>query len=315
VGLKPPAGLSPYADYRQAVRSVRRSFGPFFLAAESNLFAAVARGPVRLEVGSSPRDRRLAAQLLETVGAAAGQRLEIDRCVNVPTDEAGCRLIVGTHEGLSDHRELGGSFRETLYDRYIARGERLYSAPLVVSLPESKPPTYCLIAPRPEQLAKLSIELASRLLAGQRPHAEPDPKGTVSKKLTFKAKIPAGRPVLRFQPVVGHRGHVALPGDLAMIRFQIDARLDVEAAGRPTRLWREDVPPFCSPRWTGAPGSLPSTAWWRDRVVSLADLAGREVTFHLTAQHVDGRGHPQLTIGWQRVAVMAPGKSLQSNGL
>jgi hypothetical protein len=212
-------------------------------------------------------------------------------------------LIIGTHEGLSDHCELGKSFRECLYNRYVAWDETLYSAPLVASLPEGKPTTFCLIAPRPEQLARLSIELAARLLAGQRLHAEPEHKAPVVTRATFRANVPAGRPVLRFRPVVGHRGHMALPADLTMIRFQIDA----EADGERTCLWREDIPPFCSPRWTGAPGSLPSTAWWQDRVVSLADLAGREVTFHLTAEHADGPGHPQLTIGWQRVAVMAPG--------
>jgi hypothetical protein len=303
VGLEPPAGLSPYADYEQAVRSVRRSFGPVFLATESELFAAVERGPVRLEVGSDARDRRLAAQLLETLGAAAGRRLQVDHCVNVPRDEAACRLLVGTHEGLSDHRELGSSFREILYNRYIAWGDTLYSAPLVASLPKGKQPTFCLIAPRPEQLAKLSIDLAARLLADQRLHTEPQPRRPVVKNATFRTKVPVGRPVLRFRPVVGHRGHMALPGDLAMIRFQIDAETD----GKRTCLWREDIPPFCSPNWTGALASLPSTAWWQDRAISLADLAGREVTFHLTAGHVDGRGHPQLTVGWQRVAVMAPG--------
>ncbi len=48
-----------------------------------------------------------------------------------------------------------------------------------------------------------------------------------------------------------------------------------------------------------------SGRWWEDRVIALHDLAGQEVTLHFSAAHVDRRGHPNLKIGFERVAVMA----------
>lgn len=304
VGLDPPTPLVAYEDYVRAARSVQRSFDTLFLTPASTLFSAVEAGPVRLEVGPSPRDRRLAAQLLETLGASAGRRMTVDGCVDVPAREAACRLVVGTREGLGEHGELGEAFRETMDSCYVAWNGKLVSAPLVASLDGKKPPAFCLVAPRPEQLARLSIGLTRAVLKGAGEASKPEWSEKVTRQADFQASVPAGRPMLRFRPVVGHRGHVPLPGDLAMIRFRIDAETD----GRHTRLWQEDIPPFCSPWRTGDPAFLSTTAWWGERVISIADLAGQDVTFHFTAEHLDGRGHPQLTIGFHGVAVMTSGR-------
>ena len=77
-----------------------------------------------------------------------------------------------------------------------------------------------------------------------------------------------------------------------MIRFQIHVERDM---GREL-LWQEDIPPFCS-FGRGA-------QWWEDRVIWVADFAGHDVTFHLTAERIDGRECPQLAIGFDRVALL-----------
>ena len=302
IGLEAPDAPAPYAEYQRAAASVRRSFDTVFLAAEDELLEAVEKGPLRLEVGRSPRDRRLAGEILETLGASAGRRFVLDDCLAVSGTDAGCRLIVGTHEGLADHDEVGSMFRQTLYNRYVEWSGTLVSAPLAAALPADGAPTFCLIAPRPEQLAQIPINLTSTVLSRAREATSPETSEQVSQALSFQADVPKGRPMLRLLPVVAQRGHVPVPGTLAMIRFCVEAETDKER----TLVWQEDVPPFASPGRGPDPASFAGAPWWQDRVVSLADLAGRKVTFHLSARHVDGRGHPQLSIGFSRVAVCGP---------
>ena len=89
-------------------------------------------------------------------------------------------------------------------------------------------------------------------------------------------------------------GAITMPNDLDLVRYQID----VERDGERTLLWHEDIPPFCSNARGGRP-------WWQDRVISIADLAGHGVTFHFTAEHVDGRKHAPMALGgFDRVAVL-----------
>ncbi|UCD27766.1 MAG: hypothetical protein JSV03_11755, partial [Planctomycetota bacterium] len=73
-----------------------------------------------------------------------------------------------------------------------------------------------------------------------------------------------------------------------MIRFEIHA----EEKDQRMLLWSEDIPPFCGPQW------------WEDRLISLADFAGRNVTLHLKAEHIDGRSNSQITIGFENVSLL-----------
>jgi len=118
---------------------------------------------------------------------------------------------------------------------------------------------------------------------------------------SFELDVPPGRPALRFQPVVRQFGHVALPGDLAMIRFQIEA----EQSGKRRTIWAEEIPPFAAPGRGPVPTSFGGMQWWRDRVISIADLASKRGQLHLSASPVDGRRHPQLQIGYDRFTVVA----------
>ena len=301
VGLEPPGDAEPYDEYVELIGKVRRSYDTLFLATPEALFDAAERGPVRVEIGPSPRDHRLAAQVLETIGASAGRRLTVDECASVAPGDAACRLIVGSMEGLAEHGEIGDRFRRMLYNVYVAWDDRLYSAPLVARLDGDGPPTYCLIAPRPEQLARLSIDLTARLLAGAKTLVEPESPEPVWQEHSFELDVPPGSPALRFNPVVRQFGHVALPGDLAMIRFQIEA----EQSGERTVIWSEEIPPFAAPGRGPVPTSFGGMQWWRDRLISIADLASKRVQLHLSASPTDARRHPQLEIGYDRFAVVA----------
>jgi len=290
VGLEKPDEPASYDEYERTAQSVIRSFDTVFLSSPGELLEAVAHDPVRLETGSSPRDRRLAAQILESIGAYAGNRPRMDHATRVRPDKAGCRIIVGSHEGLADHPEVGRHFRETLYNRYVEWDGRLISAPMVSELPGGKARTFCLVAPRPEQLARLAIDLVARITEGSVEIAgsEASTGQGPEREINFAVRVPPGRPVLRFKPVVRQRGHVPVPGDLEIIRFEIRTG---DEQGR-ALLWREDIPPFCGPQW------------WDDRVISLAEFAGRDITVHLSAAHVDGRSHPQVAIGYEGVSVL-----------
>ena len=39
-------------------------------------------------------------------------------------------------------------------------------------------------------------------------------------------------------------------------------------------------------------------------MISIADLAGKQVRFHLSAAPADGRHHPKLEIGYDRLSIV-----------
>ncbi len=183
---------------------------------------------------------------------------------------------------------------------YIAWNDKLYSAPLVARLEGESPATYCLIVPRPEQPARLSIELTARVLDRAKTLLEPPAPEAVWQEHAFELEVPAGKAALRFHPVVRQAGHVAVPGDLALIHF----RIDVEREGKRTPIWADPIPPFAVLGRGPVSTSSGGMAWWRDRVVSLADLEGERVRIRLSAAPADGRRHPQMQIGYDRLEVV-----------
>jgi len=289
VGLEKPATLAPYAEYEQATTFVRRQYNTLFLAPAKDLWKTLRSGPVRIEVGNDPRDERLANQILDTLGAGIGRRIDLQEARDLPATRAKCRLIIGTFDGLKDHREIGGRFRDVLYNRFLDWGGNLISAPLVAELPGGGPCTFCLIAPRPEQLARLATDLTEGILDGATQVVAADSPDEISQSVRLKGEVPRERPVLRFCPVVGKYRNLPLPGGLEAIRFQIEA----ESEDRRSVVWRCEFPPM--------PGKAP---WWEDWVVSVADFAGQDVTFCLTAQQIDGQDHPRLPIGYREVALL-----------
>jgi len=299
VGLDAPDKPAAYGDYEKAIASIERSFGTLFQVSVDDIVAAARRGPIRMEVGQTAQDRRLAAEVIETLGAATGRRMSMDDLLKTPPSEAGCRLIIGTHEGLSSHTDVGKRFKETLYNRYLYWDGKLISAPLAAQLPGAKPPTFCLVAPRPEQLARLAINLVPKVTAKATAVGTDDPKPQwMSHSMTVS--VPAGQPILRFRPLMKLVGAIVMPGDLDLVRYEIHAERN---SRRTILLWREDVPPFCSFRDRGG--------WWDDRIISVADLAGQEVTFHFTAAHVDGRQQGSMAQGgFDHIALL----SLASGG-
>jgi len=289
VGLETPKNLDSYAKYEQVSSSVKRSFKPLYLTAPEEVFRASESGFISVEVGESPRDRRLASQILEVVGAKIGRRLTLEECLALPLTEAKCRLIIGTNEGLSGNAKIGDRFSQPLYNQYVRWDNNLISAPLVAELSGADIPTYCLIAPRPEQLAELAKELASSFSSRQQRYWAKQ-QNDISPELFFSVTVPSsGKPVLSFEPVIGWQGK-PLSADLELIRFEVYASHD----GKRELLWSEDVPPFL--RW-GEP-------WWRGRFVPLADLAGKNVTFHLKSGFVDKRLGVKMTVGFRRVSVL-----------
>jgi hypothetical protein len=88
-------------------------------------------------------------------------------------------------------------------------------------------------------------------------------------------------------------GGSTMPNELDFVRYEIHAESD----GKRTLVWSEDIPPFET--LAGPSG------WWQDRLVSIADLAGKQVTFHFTAAHKDGRKTgPRAIGGVDRLAVL-----------
>ena len=174
---------------------------------------------------------------------------------------------------------------DTLYGKYIDWNGRLYSAPLVVESESSGIPTIYLIAPRPEQLAQLSMDMTDRLIKQYRETIELSP---------LKADpvvVPANSPLLCFEPFFSYIIHAPLPDTLEPVRFE----LEVETDGKTISLWSEEIPPFCSAH---------DAKWWKDRVVSLKAFAGREVRLTATAKHTSGPGHPNFLFGYKRIAIL-----------
>ena len=162
---------------------------------------------------------------------------------------------------------------------------------------EADVPTYCLIAPRSDQLARLAVDLVAEVTAGAKPvHAVQLPEQRRPES-AHRLHMPSGRLALKFRPFVdsplwsaaGKRDrHTTIPGDLGMIRFEIE----VERAGQKSLLWAEDVAPFYGPEW------------WEDRVVPLAGLNDEEVTLIFRSFHVDGIGDHRIWPGYQDISVV-----------
>ncbi len=290
VGLERPKNLDSYAIYQSLTRSVRRSFKPVYMTPIEEIVKAAAKGLLKVDVGESPRDRVLARQILEVLGAEKGEKLSLDECEALAAAKAGARLIVGTNEGLSAHSEVGGKFRQMLYNQYIQWAEELISAPLVAKLGGGETPTYCLIAPRPEQLAELAKDMASKFVRRRQADRKKDQPGAAS-DVTFSVTVPScGKPTLSFKPVIKRKYRRPLPGDLKMIRFEVHA----EYNGGKRLLWSREIPPFVSS----------AEPWWRERFVPIPDLAGEEVTFHLTSKFTDNRTGVDMTFGFSDVAIL-----------
>lgn len=292
VGLEQPEKPATYAEYERTVATIRRSFDTLFRAPVSDVVAAVKSSPVRVEVGGSKADRRLAATIVETLGAGVGRRLTLDECLAVSPEAAGVDLIIGTHDGLADHARVGRFFEGTLYSRFVRWDGLLISAPLVARVPGVARPTFVLIAPRPEQLARLAINLSTAISRGARVSdaVEGEPRWS---EHSMTVAVPPGRAVLRFRPLMKLAGAVTMPGDLDLVHYEIQAEVD----GTRTRLWQEDIPPFFSR--TGDAG------WWGDRIVSLAGLDGRKVTLRFSAAHKDGRDtEPCARGGYDHIALL-----------
>ena len=78
-----------------------------------------------------------------------------------------------------------------------------------------------------------------------------------------------------------------MPNDVPMGRYKTEA----EDKCTPKRLWRGDIPPFLALRGRTRRG---------DRLVCTPDLAGREVTVHLTVTGLNGGSHPRFTVRFGR---------------
>lgn len=289
MGLGPAGPVSTFVDYERSANTVTRSFDPLFRVPVADLVDAVRHGTVAVETGRIPTDRHMAAMILAALGAASGRRLDFDVCASIPARTASCRLIVGTHDGLKEHPEVGARFRETLYSRYLDWDGRLLSAPLAAPFGVSPCPTFALLAPRPEQLARLGICLTAGFIREGRAVSVASTGKDPLARVEFVAVIPEARPALRFRPALRRMfNSCPVPEDLDLVRLLVRAH----DGARTVELWEEEFPPFLGP------------AWWDDRLISLGDLAGKSVRLILAAAHRDGRTTPMLAVGYDRAAVM-----------
>jgi len=290
VGLETPKNPGRYAKYEQISRSVRRSFKPLYLAPLEEIINASGCGLLKVEAGESPRDLRLARQIIEVLGAEKGVNFSLEECAELPLRKAQCRLIIGTNEGLSTHPDIGKRFRQILYNQYVQWDGQLFSAPLVAKLAGADRPTYCLIAPRPEQLAELAKDWASAFSKRKQVHRAGD-RADVSSDLTLSVTVPSSdSPTLSFKPIVKRKYRRPLPHDLDLIRFEVHA----ECNGKTQLLWSEDIPPFV----------ISAEPWWRDRFVPIREFAGKNVTFHLTSRLIDNRVETDLATGFAGVSIL-----------
>ena len=214
----------------------------------------------------------------------------------MPARDAACRLIVGTYDGLHAHPEIGPHFRQTLYNRYVEWRGTLYSAPVALEMQtgDNGCPTYALIAPRPEHLARLAINLARALLGAARGKQEVADHQEIATSFSFRTTLPEGAPALCFRPLVqetfGQKmtHHYYLPEDMQLVRFTLRA----ETGSEERLVWQQDVAPFYGPQW------------WQERIVSVADLAGKDVIFRFSAAHVEGKGHALFTFGFDGLSIV-----------
>lgn len=297
VGLEKPAELETLGRYEQLSASVRRSHKTIFEAPLDEVIEAcrVREGSIRLEAGTLPTDRLQAKELLDGIGAAIGRRIDLDAALAGPRN-AEVRLIVGTHEGLSGHPEIGNRFREVMYNRFLEWEGNLISAPLVARLDSSPAPTFCLVAPRPDQLDQLVAEFQEAL--AEKVDALPEAEGVAKRTPAVTLAIPsAGNGIaLRFQPAIVWTKATYLPysdkeyGDVSQVRFSVTAVQD----GRERLLWSEDRAPFLTNQFA-------RYIQLRERILSLEDIAGDGVKLELRAEFLDGKDYPDLDIGFQKV--------------
>lgn len=196
VDLEQPKEVHNFSEYEHIAKIVHRSFEPVYHVSAERLFNICKNNSIRLQIGDSPRDRRLAKQLVDTLGAAKGARIDMAEWEHTPLSEADYRIIIGTSEGLSTHPIIGENLAETMYSKYINWNSLLYSAPLVVESKASDMPTICLIAPRPEQLAQLSMDMTNRFIKEYKETIELLPSRT------DPFIVPVNSPLLCFEPVI-----------------------------------------------------------------------------------------------------------------
>lgn len=295
-GLEAPEGVKQFEDYCREAERVKRSYKTLFRVPVEELVSTISGRRVQLETGSHSHDQILAKHIVEAIGGALGQRIRIEDWESDEAQSAECRLLIGTHEGLREHRDLGEHFQETLYNRYLDWDGELISGPLLAKL-DSSVPTFCLIAPRSDQLTRLSIDLmhrigddAERIEVIELP-AEYRPDRTV------QCQIPYGKVALKFKPAIESalwmpagrlNRHTPIPGDLGMVHFEIE----VESEGRRQVLWAEDVPPFYGP------------PWWDYRILPVEDLAGTKLTFHFKSRHVNGVSDHRIRLGFKEISLV-----------
>ncbi len=309
-GLEKPEELIRYSEYERMADSVVRSFEPVVLTSIDNMVKVLedSGGAVRVETGENWRDRELALRIMDTLGARAGMRFNLDKCIERSASNADCRIVIGTYDGLKSHPDIGRNFTEELYSRYINwRDKKRYSAGLITKLYGQGKPTFCLIAPRPDQLAKLAEYLTRTALADKAEVAYSADTLKLVNDYSFKAVIPAGAPALRFRPLIqAPQMSVEDSAAAPIIRFRITAEED----GKYTLLWQDGVAPYHF--WARKEAT---TAPWLQsptRLISLSDLAKRDVTLHFQAHSAKGSKSP-IKSGFLEIAIMDEGKSRGSN--
>lgn len=300
-GLEKPKELMHYSQYERMADSVVRSFEPVVRAPVDDIVETLrdSERAVRVETGENWRDRELALRVMDTLGARAGTRYDLDGCLERSASEAACRLIIGTHDGLKDHPDIGRHFTEELYTRYIQWSDgRRYSAGLIARLPGSETPTFCLIAPRPDQLAKLAEDLTAATLAAKAEvaHSVEIPR-PVSDYL-LKAAIPADSPLLRFRPQIqAPQMSVEDSAAAPIVRFSITA----EEGGKSTLLWHNGIAPYH--HWARKESGTPPWLQSPTRTISLADQAGKRISLHFRAALPQGTKLP-IRAGFTEIAIM-----------
>jgi hypothetical protein len=306
-GLERPDELVRYSEYERMADSVVRSFEPVVLTPIDDIAAALraSRGAVRVETGQNWRDRELALRVMDTLGARAGMRFDLNKCTERSASDADCRIIIGTYDGLKSHPDVGRNFTQELYSRYINwRDKKRYSAGLIARLDGQDKPTFCLIAPRPDQLAKLAEHLTRTVLADKAEGAQSSDPSKLVNDYSFKAVIPAGLPVLRFRPVIqAPQMSVEDSAAAPIVRFSITA----EEEDKRTLLWQDGVAPYHD--W-GAKSAL----WLQSptRLISLSDLASKEVTLHFQAYSAEA-SKLSIRSGFLETAILDEEKSRGSD--
>ena len=300
-GLEKPKKLIRYSNYERLADSVVRSFEPVVLTSVDDLVKVLqgSEGAVRVETGQNHRDRELALRIMDTLGARAGMRFNLNECIGRSVSNAACRIIIGTHDGLHNHPDIGRCFTEELYSRYIRwRNKTRYSAGLIARRSGRGIPTFCLIAPRPDQLAKLGESLTGTVLADKTKLVHSANASTLVNDYSLKVVLPEGEPVLKFRPLIqAPQMSVEDSAAAPIIRFNIMA----EAEGKQTLLWQDGIAPYHF--WTRKEAS---TAPWLQsptRLISLSDLANKEVTLHFRASSVEERALP-FKSGFLDIAIM-----------